>query len=299
MEKNPLISVVLLTYNHEKYIKDCIMGIIEQDYNNIELIILDDASKDGTIKIIRSLKERLLYRFTNFVLLKNNKNSGNIAFNINCMIRKSKGNYIKIISGDDIMENNCISKLLKCFAEHSECDVVYSNVYIVSNDYKKGSEIARPDKMYNLRKSEVENRAFFKKLMFGNCIAAPSAMIKREIYEKLGFYDETIPYEDYEYWIRISHNGGIFYYLNECLVYYRKADNSITNFSSKERKSRIKIAMMSDGKTIKKYLKFLTEFEKMKCKKMYYNSYLKITQEAKFWRAYVVILYRFWRLKSG
>lgn len=57
MEKNPLISVVLLTYNHEKYIKDCIMGIIEQDYNNIELIILDDASKDGTIKIIRSLKE--------------------------------------------------------------------------------------------------------------------------------------------------------------------------------------------------------------------------------------------------
>lgn len=297
MDNYQLVSIVLLTYNHEKYIKDCILGILEQDYTNIELIILDDASNDRTVKIIKSLQNKLIKRFVNFIFLENNKNSGNIAYNINCMIKKCKGNYIKIISGDDIMEYNCVSKLLMCFTVHPECSVVYSNVYIVSNDYKKGNTVTKTDKMYNLRKSELESKAFFRKLMLGNCIAAPSVMTKKDVYEKWGFYDESIPYEDYEYWIRVSYNGGIFYYLNECLVYYRRSCNSMTNFTSKGKKNRIKVAMISDGKTIKKYLMFLSKHEQIKCIKMYYNRYLKITREAKFWRAYIVLLYRLLCLK--
>lgn len=292
MKNFRLVSIALLTFNHEKYIEDCIKGILEQDYDNIELIILDDASKDQTVKIIKTMQDRLIKRFVNFVFLENNKNSGNIAYNINCMIRKSKGNYFKIISGDDIMEYNCISKLIKCFIDHPECSVVYSNAYIVSNDYKKEKNILKTDKMYNLRKSGIESKSFFRKLMMGNCIVAPSVMTKKEVYEKLGFYDESIPYEDYEYWIRISHNGGLFYYLNECLVYYRRTDNSMTNFISKGKKDRIKVAMMSDTKTLNKYLKFLSEHERIRCKKMHYNRYLKITHEAKFWRVYIVLLYR-------
>lgn len=288
----PLVSITLLTYNHEQYIEDCILGIIEQDYPNLELVILDDASTDKTVEIIDSYRAQLKEKFYIFSFLKRKSNSGNIAHNINYMIMKTQGVYCKQISGDDIMERNCISRLTQALIDNPQCWVAYSNQYVVGNDFKRGEKVKRSDYFYFHRKSEIEHKNMFRKLMFGNCIAAPSALIKRTIFDKIGLYDESIPYEDYEFWIRVAYNGGIFYYLNECLVYYRRGDTSLTNYSTKESKRKIKISMSAVGKTLKKYLHYLSNEDQIKCKKLYYSSHLRLCWNAKFWRGIFSILFQ-------
>ena len=109
----PLVSIILLTYNHAQYIEDNILGLLEQDYSNVELIILDDASRDRTVEIIKCYHKELIEKFKRVEFFENKTNSGNIPYNINCMLKKTYGKYCKLISGDDIMASNCISKLVK------------------------------------------------------------------------------------------------------------------------------------------------------------------------------------------
>ncbi|MCI9589030.1 MAG: glycosyltransferase [Lachnospiraceae bacterium] len=288
----PLVSVALLTYNHEQYIEDNILGLLEQDYPNMELIILDDASKDKTVKIIEFWMEKLEEKFCKVVFFKNKKNSGNISHNVNCMLKEAEGAYCKSISGDDILADNYISKLVQCLIDNPQCSVAYSNQYVVGDDFKRGDRTHWSNQFYTHRKSGIEGKDLFRKLMFGNCIAAPSAMIKREVFDRIGFYDELMLYEDYEFWIRVAYHGGKFYYLDENLVYYRRGSTSLTNYSSTKRKTKVKTSMLAVGKTLKKYFRYLSKEDQMKCKKLYYSSHLKLCWDAKFWRGIFSILFQ-------
>lgn len=288
----PLVSIILLTYNHAQYIEDNILGLLEQDYSNVELIILDDASRDRTVEIIKCYHKELIEKFKRVEFFENKTNSGNIPYNINCMLKKTYGKYCKLISGDDIMASNCISKLVKSLMDNPQCSVAYSNQYIVEDNYKKGDSVKRSNKFYLHRKSEIEDEDMFRKLMFENSIVAPSSIIKRDVFEKIGLYDESIPYEDYEFWIRYAFYNGKFYYINECLIYYRRSDTSLTYFSSKDSKRKIMISMFAVGKTLKKYLHHLSPEDQLKCIKLYYGNYFKICKDAKFWRGIFSILYQ-------
>ena len=83
----PLVSIILLTYNHAQYIEDNILGLLEQDYSNVELIILDDASRDRTVEIIKCYHKELIEKFKRVEFFENKTNSGNIPYNINCMLK--------------------------------------------------------------------------------------------------------------------------------------------------------------------------------------------------------------------
>ena len=86
-----MISVGVLTYNHEKYIKEELISLAEQTYPNKELIILDDASIDNTVAIIESMREELEKKFSRVVFIKNQKNCGNIPHNMNVILKNCRG----------------------------------------------------------------------------------------------------------------------------------------------------------------------------------------------------------------
>ncbi len=295
MKDSPLVSIALLTYNHEKYIKDCLTSILEQSYTNLEVVILDDASNDKTVLFIESYLEILRKKYKNIFFLKNRTNKGNIPHNMNCILRKCNGVYCKMLSGDDILNYNCISKLVECLLNYPQCSVIYSNGFIVHDNYRRKDIIEKTKNLYTYRKSEIESQDLFKKLMFSNHIMAPSVLIKKDILKTYGFLDESISYEDYEYWLRLSSQNVKFYYLNECLVYYRRTVNSLTNFSKGKINRKIKIGMISDRKTLNKYLKYLSKEEQIKCIKFYYYKYLKICWEEKYLLGIIKIL---WKLKE-
>lgn len=287
----PLVSISLLTYNHEAYIEDCIAGLLAQDYPNMELIILDDASTDRNRDCIDALYDRLKEKFHNVTLIYHKKNYGSVPHNVNEMLQYAKGEYSKHFSGDDIMCPQCISSLVKCMQEHPDVSVVYSNGYVVNDSFRLGKR-AGSQKLLSSKPVNDTCEDMFRKLMFGiGAPPAPSVMIRRKIFEKYGPYDETIPYEDYEYWLRIS-RGEKFYYLDEDLIYYRRAENSMTNYGGKDIKNKVKKTMLSDHMTLQKYLKYLTPEERKQAIALYYQRSYQLSYWTRFYRGFIVTAYK-------
>ena len=294
MKEHSLVSIALLTYNHENYIGDCLSSLLDQDYSNMELILLDDASGDQTSKIIESYLEELQKKFISVIFIKNDQNKGNIPFNMNQMLKRAKGTYCKMLSGDDILQYDCISRLTACLEEHPECGIAYANGYLISTNYRKGAFTEHTKTFYSYKRSETDPQNMFRRLMFGNAILAPAVMIKRDLLKRYGYLDESIAYEDYEFWLRLSFHQVRFYYLNENLVYYRKSDSSASSLKSK---AGIRNGLISDGKTLKKYYHYLSKEDRIKCKEAYYKRYLKACWEQQYRRGFWGILYRLKREK--
>ncbi len=122
--QNTLVSVLLATYNQKNFILDCLNSIKNQTYKNIEVIISDDSSKDGTDKIINKfIKENQNLKIKFFIQKKNL----NISRNFNFLFKKSKGKYIIFFGGDDVMENDKIEIQLKTLIKNPQASFCYSN----------------------------------------------------------------------------------------------------------------------------------------------------------------------------
>lgn len=129
----PLITIGMLTYNHERYILDALNSLLDQEYEKIELIILDDASVDDTPLIIEQYMDKLEDRFVRVEFIKNEKNSGSISQNCNRMMKRMKGEYYFSFSGDDILLPQCIRLLYEKIEEHKECMIIHANVIQVQD----------------------------------------------------------------------------------------------------------------------------------------------------------------------
>lgn len=278
--KDPLITIGMLTYNHEKYILDALRSLLFQEYKQIELLILDDSSTDDTPLIIEKNIERLKARFVRVVFIKNEKNCGSISKNCNRLMKEMKGEYYFGFSGDDILLPQCIRLLYENLQEHSECMVIHANVIQVQDTYTYGDEIDGYEVFWKNRKSGVEPDNFFYQLMYDNRIVALSAMCRKEVISMYGYHDENIMYEDYEYWLRISRTER-FYYYNKPVALYRKARTSITNFAH-DSFYKLKVAIDSDYQVKQKYIGRLTEDERVICLTEYYMHYTKMCIQCEY-----------------
>ncbi len=109
MEQNPLVSIIVITYNSSKYVLETLESTKNQTYQNIELIVSDDCSTDNTFEICRSWIEQNKERFVRTQLVTSNKNTG-IAPNCNRGLKMAQGEWVKLIAGDDILLAHCIKK---------------------------------------------------------------------------------------------------------------------------------------------------------------------------------------------
>lgn len=217
----PLVSVIALCYNHQKYVRESLLSVLEQTYAEIELIIVDDASQDSSVDEIQNFitqNSTQLAHQIKFISLK--ENQGNCrAFNI--AFRESKGKYIIDLATDDVMHKDRISKQVACFESlDSKYGVVFSNAFLIN---EKG-EILREH--YSESKKNIPSGDIYQHLIAaGALISAPTMMIRSLVLEKLGGYDETLSYEDYDFWVRSSRIYHYFY-LDELLTYKRQLKNS-------------------------------------------------------------------------
>ena len=131
----PLISVIIPAYNHEKYIVQTIMSIIDQSYKNLELIIIDDGSSDNTWKVIKSLKEQCLARFTKVEFI-TQKNQG-ICATLNKLISLTSGVYIYTIASDDMAKPNAIELIYEELVENTSYIVAVGDSEIIDDNSKK------------------------------------------------------------------------------------------------------------------------------------------------------------------
>lgn len=295
MSERALVSIGLMVYNHEAYIEDCINGILQQDYPYIELIILDDASTDRSREIISRYYEELKRKFSRVFFIYHKDNCGNIPRNVNELIRQAQGKFYKGFAGDDIMRPTCISSLVKCMEMHPEVSVVYSNGHFIDDSFKLEEHSKTGLKIFMQKPINDTCENTFRKLMFGIGPSSPGAMFRRVVYERYGLHDESIPYEDYEYWLRICRKERIFY-LDENLIYYRKSTNSLTNYQGSAGKRKIEKSMLSDHMTIQRYLRYLPSVDRKRAIALYYQKYYQLSYEANFYRGFIVTAYKIRRL---
>lgn len=211
MEKYPLISVVLCTYNDEKYIADTIQSVLDQTFRDFEFIIWNDGSTDNTESIIKSFDdERIRYYY--------HENTGvGRASKLAC--EKAKGKYIARIDGDDICIANRFQEQVSFLEKHNDYVVVSSAVYYINEE---GNTIGRSFPI-------TENWVIKQMLKTSDPIVNPASMFLREAYLKTGGYIGIRQREDYFLFSRISKYGKI-KILSMPLIKYRLRRNSLSYF---------------------------------------------------------------------
>lgn len=200
---NPLVSIIISAYNHEKYIHQCLNSIVNQTYKNIELIILNDGSIDNTHYKIKIIENRLKKRFINYVYI-NNKHSG-ICRNLNIGLHIAKGKYIICFSSDDVMLPQRVQLQVEYLERHKNYGLIYTDGYLVFSDgtidmYKNYDNEQKFSSRMEFR------QGYLFEFMLKNLLKKPTPSIcaSRECYDKVGFYDETMSSEDPDMFLRMS-----------------------------------------------------------------------------------------------
>ena len=224
---NDLVSIIVMTYNSEKFISETLESILNQTYDNIEVIIADDCSTDNTLGIAKSFLE--INGFRNFKIIKTDKNSG-IPFNCNNGIKNSNGKFIKIIAGDDILLPQCIYDNIE-FIKINNSRVQFSKVINFIDIDSKRLIIKSPYR-YDKKNNYYDSKKQFYNMIFRNYIPAPTVFFSREIFEQYGYFNEKYRFfEDYPMWIKLLYSGEKIYFLDKDTVLYRQHSNSLSNSS--------------------------------------------------------------------
>lgn len=222
-----LVTIIVLTYNSQDTIIETLESIKAQSYTKLEVLLCDDASTDKTIETsIQWLKKNSTDEFR-VQILKLSKNSG-IVENLNNGIKISKGEWIKVIAGDDILDDKCIQKNLEFIKKNPEAKIVFSQI-------QPFNDIFKPANFLEIEKSRIKffegnGKKQFSKLIKQCFVPAPSAFYEKKIIEKFKYFDKKYPMiEDYPMWLKLTYNNIKLYYFNEITVYYRLHNKSISN----------------------------------------------------------------------
>lgn len=229
VNKQPLVSVCIPTYNGEKFLAEALESAINQTYKNLEIIISDDASTDKTLSIAESFRIRAKIDLRIY----NHKPSG-IGANWNNCVRKAKGEYIKFLFQDDVLKVDCIERMLKIMLEHPRVGLVYSKREIIANDKSdfiddfvlNYSNLHEKWGDFIIEQGVISGKIYLKDSQFLNApknkIGEPTnVLLRRKCFQLAGYFNENLRQTlDYEYWHRLMKYFDIGF-VNEHLSQFR------------------------------------------------------------------------------
>lgn len=216
-KKLPEISIVITTYNNEKYLQQAIESAIVQDNVDSEIIIVDDCSEDDTAIILDKYRDS-----KQIIAIKHQKNLGPSASR-NSGIAASKGRYIAFLDADDLWLNNHLHRLLKKQQNSGGESIVVGDAIICDEN------LAPIRLQSKLMPFPDRNTPIFDHLLARNCINMCSILMPLKIAQKHRFNIHLTSAEDYEYWLRLSSKGVKFDFIRgEPKVLYRQHKQSLS-----------------------------------------------------------------------
>ncbi|MVO10821.1 glycosyltransferase [Flavobacterium sp. TP390] len=220
MQNLPLVSVICISYNHAPYIEEALNSVLQQSYPNIQLVIADDCSTDTSKEVI----ENWIKKNPTVPFFPNSTNLGNTK-TFNNTLKKVNGAYIIDLAADDVLQPNCIEEQIKTFqnTRFANLAVVYGNLELIDENNQFISH-------YYTDSDHPESGDIYKMVISKSTkICSVSSMIKKEILEKEGGYDENLSYEDLDLWVKISRKYD-FEYIPKVLVKKRELNNSLGSY---------------------------------------------------------------------
>lgn len=204
----PKVSIILPTYNGERYLKQAIDSILAQTYTDWELILVNDCSTDATADIMEQYAGK-----DDRIRTIHNTSNQKLPASLNIGFAAARGEYFTWTSDDNLYLPNAIAVMAQCLDEHEEVSMVRASMdFIDAQDRVIGqSETYTDEKMYSF-----------------NCLGA-CFMYRRAVRVKIGEYDvDTYCAEDYDYWLRVLHHFGSIMPIDQVLYRYRRHGESLS-----------------------------------------------------------------------
>lgn len=217
-----LVSIGIPIYNAGQYLKQAIDSVLQQSFEDFELLLVNDGSTDGSLEIMKS------YNDPRIKIINDGINKG-LIFRLNEMIHLSKGMYFARMDADDIMFPDRIERQLEVLKQNFEIDIVFGDAVSIDKDnhilgFKKSAEIKIQDD-----------------ILKGICPIHPTVMAKREVLLGNPYKDGFIQMEDLELWYRLITKYR-FQNLNHPLLFYREDSSNNSQKHLKMIKGKIKFA---------------------------------------------------------
>lgn len=219
---NPLVTVICICYNHQNYVVQALQSVVEQDYSNVELLVIDNNSTDQSVERITEFIQsyptiRFINNLVNLGLTK--------AFNQGLAV--AGGRYIIDLSADDVLLPSRITKQVTLFEQlPATYGVIFSNAgYIDAQGQRIGYHYEIDTNGYAL--ATIPTGAIFRNVLESYFICTPTMMIRQGVLNELGGYDENLSYEDFDFWVRSSRHYH-YAYLDEVLTLKRQLPRSMS-----------------------------------------------------------------------
>lgn len=195
----PLVSVIIASYNHAPYVVTAVTSVLEQDFGDMEVIVIDDGSDDGTPDLIEQIKDPRL----TLIRLEQNRR----VHPRNLGLRLSRGKYVAFQNSDDEWISGKLSSQIKLLEKHRNIVSCFTGVEIIDGDGKQLTG-SFADGLFT---TENRNNAAWLRRFFdvGNCLCLPSAVVRRSKINAVGpFRPSLIQLSDFDLWIRLAAIGG-------------------------------------------------------------------------------------------
>lgn len=209
----PKVSVLVPTYNRAQYLGEAVQSALQQTYQDLEVIVVDDGSTDHTAEIIRAITDpRLRYTFQ--------ENRG-VASALNTAARLAQGEYVAMLGSDDRWNPELLATLTPRLEEEPTLGVVYARAQgMDANGQPLPQLLGAPQKFPGQP---------LPSLLYGDCVCAIAAVIRRTCLEQVGGFDESLhANEDWDLWIRLAEHTR-FAYVPLVLAQYRMHADSLTS----------------------------------------------------------------------
>ena len=215
-KRQPLVSIVIPCYNHAQFVQETIQSVIDQDYENIELIIIDDGSKDNSVDVIQEMIPACEERFVRFEF-RYRPNKG-LCATLNEALEWCEGEYLSCIASDDIMlpdktsfQVQYLEVSQKSIGVFGGVDVLYNAAGVIKTSLK------------NSRKNNFNDVFTYK-----HYLPAPTQMLRLASVKRVGGYRDDLIIEDWSMWLFLTEHGGTLDYVDKVFSQYRRHSGNLS-----------------------------------------------------------------------
>jgi len=189
---SPLFSVIIPTFNREQFLNIVLKSVLDQSFDDFELIIIDDGSTDQTEEIVKSFKDqRIVYQF---------QDNHGVAHARNQGLQVAKGRYIAFLDSDDKWVSQKLERVKNHIDQFPEFKIFHTEEI-----WYRGDELLNQKK-----KHKKPNGRVYQNALSLCCISISTAVISREVFDDVGTFDERLAAcEDYDFWLRATHKYDV------------------------------------------------------------------------------------------
>lgn len=234
MNDPPLVSVIIPTYNYGAYIGECLDSVLGQHFNDYEVLLADDGSKDDTPQIVERSRAKFGGRL-NYMRYGENQGVYRVR---NLALRAARGRYIAFLDADDIWEPQALAELVAHMETHPDDKLAYANTKFFYSDSKKelGHNFGAGS-----RKTPHRGRCADKLFLEGNFIPFMTTILRREVFDEVGLFDETLKVGgDYDLFLRVACLYPVGY-VDKVLCRVRRHDRNLSFKTQLQSISQIRV----------------------------------------------------------